>query len=85
MSEISFDQDDAQSILRHFGSLEDPRCDINRHHLLGDLIVICVLAVIAGRMAPRQSTFGPRRMRIGCTSTLRCRAASLRVTRFDVC
>lgn len=52
MSEISLDQEDTQSILRHFSSLADPRCDINRHHLLGDLIVICVLAVIAGADGP---------------------------------
>jgi len=47
------DQDDVVSILDYFQELEDPRCHINRKHLLGDLLVICVLAVIAGADGPR--------------------------------
>ncbi|WP_425305525.1 transposase family protein [Bremerella cremea] len=49
----SLDQDDVVSILNYFQELEDPRCHINRKHLLGDLLVICVLAVIAGADGPR--------------------------------
>jgi predicted transposase YbfD/YdcC len=44
---------DVVSILEFFKDLKDPRSSINRHHLLGDLIVICVLAVIAGADGPR--------------------------------
>lgn len=47
------DADDVVSILNYFDELEDPRSSINRKHLLGDLIVICVMAVIAGADGPR--------------------------------
>jgi predicted transposase YbfD/YdcC len=47
------DSDDVVSILDYFKDLEDPRSTINRKHLLGDLIVICVLAVIAGADGPK--------------------------------
>lgn len=45
--------DDVVSILDYFKDLEDPRSTINRKHLLGDLIVICILAVIAGADGPK--------------------------------
>jgi len=44
--------DDVDSILQEFGELDDPRSTINRHHLLGDLIVISIMAVIAGADGP---------------------------------
>lgn len=44
--------DDVVSILEYFKHLDDPRSTINRKHLLGDLIVICVLGVIAGADGP---------------------------------
>ena len=47
------DSEDVVSILDFFKDLEDPRSTINRKHLLGDLIVICVLAVIAGADGPQ--------------------------------
>jgi predicted transposase YbfD/YdcC len=47
------DAEDAVSILEYFKDLEDPRSTVNRLHLLGDLIVICVLAVIAGADGPK--------------------------------
>lgn len=50
MAEIQFD--DVHSILCEFSQLPDPRCDINRKHLLGDLLVICIMAVIAGCDGP---------------------------------
>lgn len=46
---------DAEEILEineHFGSLPDPRSHINRKHLLGDLIVICIAGVLAGCDGP---------------------------------
>lgn len=43
----------AESILSEFQSLEDPRTDINRVHLLGDIIVISIMAVIAGADGPK--------------------------------
>jgi hypothetical protein len=45
--------DDVVSILEYFKELEDPRSTINRRHALGDLIVICVLVVIAGADGPK--------------------------------
>jgi predicted transposase YbfD/YdcC len=45
--------DDVVSILEYFKDLEDPRSTVNRRHLLGDLIVICILAVIAGADGPK--------------------------------
>lgn len=50
MTDIQFDNVD--SILDEFRDLEDPRSDINRRHLLGDLIVISIMAVIAGADGP---------------------------------
>jgi predicted transposase YbfD/YdcC len=47
------DETDAVSILDFFKDLKDPRSTINRRHLLGDLIVISVLAVIAGADGPK--------------------------------
>jgi predicted transposase YbfD/YdcC len=43
----------AESILSEFSDLEDPRSDINRVHLLGDIIVISIMAVIAGAEGPK--------------------------------
>lgn len=45
--------DDVVSILEYFKDLEDPRSTVNRLHLLGDLIVICVLSAIAGADGPK--------------------------------
>ena len=50
MSEIQFDNVD--SILSSFEDLPDPRSHINRKHVFGDLIVICIMAVIAGADGP---------------------------------
>ena len=44
---------EVESILNHFRPLEDPRTSINRKHLLGDLIVISICAVIAGADGPK--------------------------------
>lgn len=45
--------DDVGSILECFQDLEDPRSAVNRKHLLGDLIVISICAVIAGADGPK--------------------------------
>jgi len=50
MPDILFENVD--SILDGFRDLEDPRSTINRRHLLGDLIVISIMAVIAGADGP---------------------------------
>lgn len=44
---------DVVSILEYFKDLDDPRSTVNRRHVLGDLVVICVLAVIAGADGPK--------------------------------
>ena len=43
---------DVDSIVENFKELEDPRSTINQRHLLGDLIVICIMGVIAGADGP---------------------------------
>jgi predicted transposase YbfD/YdcC len=43
----------AQSILSHFEDLPDPRSEVNRVHLLGDIIVISIMAIIAGAEGPK--------------------------------
>lgn len=44
---------DADSILKFFNELPDPRCATNRKHLLGEIIVICICAVVAGADGPQ--------------------------------
>jgi predicted transposase YbfD/YdcC len=43
---------EVRGVLKHFGDLPDPRSHVNRRHLLVDVIVISVLAVIAGADGP---------------------------------
>ncbi|MEQ9406928.1 MAG: ISAs1 family transposase [Fuerstiella sp.] len=43
---------DVDFILQNFNQLEDPRSAINKRHLLGDIIVISIMAVIAGADGP---------------------------------
>jgi hypothetical protein len=45
-------RDDVARISYYFKDLEDPRSTISRRHLLGDIMVICVCAVIAGADGP---------------------------------
>ncbi len=47
------DESDAVSILDFFRDLGDPRSAINRKHLLGEIIVICICAVVAGADGPQ--------------------------------
>lgn len=51
MAEIQFDNVD--SILTCFDELNDPRSHVNRLHVFGDLLVICIMAVIAGADGPQ--------------------------------
>lgn len=44
---------EVETMQDYFRSLEDPRSTINRKHLLGDLIVISICAVIAGADGPK--------------------------------
>jgi hypothetical protein len=44
---------DLRSILEEFAGLPDPRSHINRLHLLGDLVAICIMVVIAGAEGPK--------------------------------
>lgn len=46
------DVEDILEISAHFGTLEDPRSHINRKHLLGDVMVICVCGVLSGCDGP---------------------------------
>lgn len=46
------DTEDVLELSRQFGALPDPRSHVNRKHLLGDLMVICVCAVLAGSDGP---------------------------------
>ena len=56
MADIQFDHVD--SILDEFRDLKDLRSHINRRHLLGDLIVICIMAVVAVGNAQRTRSRG---------------------------
>ena len=47
------EEKDIVSILDYFSDLEDPRSHINRRHLLGDLVVICVASVLSGVDGPK--------------------------------
>ena len=49
----TIDTDDAVAILHYFKDLEDPRSHVNRLHRLGDLIVICIMGVVAGCDGPK--------------------------------
>ena len=42
-----------ESILAEFSDLEDPRSTVNRILVLGDIVVISIMAVIAGAEAPK--------------------------------
>ncbi|WP_419195152.1 ISAs1 family transposase, partial [Novipirellula herctigrandis] len=44
---------DVESILEDFAELPDPRSHVNQRHLLGDVIVISIMAVIAGAEGPK--------------------------------
>ena len=44
---LTVNDKDATNILRFFDEIPDPRSEINRWHLLGDVIVIAVCAVLA--------------------------------------
>lgn len=43
---------DVQEVLRHFQHLEDPRSPINRWHPLDSVLVIAIMAVLAGADGP---------------------------------
>ena len=43
---------DIEEVLRHFSQLEDPRSSINRHHPLTSVLVIAIMAVLAGANGP---------------------------------
>lgn len=49
---MQVDTEEILEISAHFGNLSDPRSHINRKHLLGDLLVICVCAVLSGCDGP---------------------------------
>ena len=42
-----------EDILKDFAELPDPRSHVNQRHLLGDIIVISIMAVIAGAEGPK--------------------------------
>src|SRR5271154_1356811 len=39
-------------IAKHFDTLEDPRCPINRHYPLTSVVVIAIMAILAGANGP---------------------------------
>ena len=49
---MQVDVEDILEISAQFGKLEDPRSHINQKHWLGDLMVICVCAVLSGCDGP---------------------------------
>ncbi len=53
MSKSKLDADELVSALEFFEELEDPHSHVNRLHGLGDILVICVCAVICGADGPK--------------------------------
>ena len=49
---MQVDTEEILEISKHFGELKDPRSHVNRRHLLGDLIVICICGVLSGCDGP---------------------------------
>ena len=49
---MQVDVEDMLEIRAHFGNIKDPRSHINRKHLLGDVMVICVCGVLSGCDGP---------------------------------
>lgn len=49
---LSIGNEDAVNLLRFFDDLPDPRSNVNRLHKLGDVIVICICAVVATADGP---------------------------------
>ena len=47
------EESDAVSILDFFKDLPDPRSSINRKHLLGEIMVICICSVLCGADGPQ--------------------------------
>jgi predicted transposase YbfD/YdcC len=41
-----------ENVMRHFKDLEDPRSDVNLRHPLMSVVVICLMAVLAGATGP---------------------------------
>jgi predicted transposase YbfD/YdcC len=39
-------------IAKHFDTLDDPRCPVNRHHPLTSVVVIAIMAILAGANGP---------------------------------
>jgi predicted transposase YbfD/YdcC len=52
MAMTVIERSDLGGMVQEFGKLADPRCCINQRHLLVDILVISVLAVIAGADGP---------------------------------
>src|SRR5271156_6334922 len=48
----SLQRSDIDEIVRHFEELEDPRSSVNRRHPLVSVVVIAVMAVLAGANGP---------------------------------
>lgn len=46
-------EQDVVSVSEFFKDLEDPRSPVNRLHLLGDIIVICICAIVSGADGPQ--------------------------------
>lgn len=62
---------DIEEVLRHFSQLEDPRSSINRHHPLTSVVVIAIMAILAGangpsRVASEAAVAGQRPNRLAC-------------------
>ena len=41
-----------EEVVAHFAELEDPRSEVNRKHPLASVLVIAIIAVLAGATGP---------------------------------
>jgi hypothetical protein len=74
-----------ESILAEFSELSDPRSPINRKHLLGEILVVAILAVVRALTVPRRSESGRSVMRNGCALDWSSRAGFRLTTRSVEC
>ena len=49
---LGSEESSLKSIAEHFEELPDPRSEVNREHLLVDVIVISICAILAGADGP---------------------------------
>jgi DDE_Tnp_1-associated len=66
---------DLDEVIAYFNDLEDPRSPLNRQHPLVSVVVIALMAVLAGAGGRRPSLVGPRPSTSSFSGCWTCRSA----------